>query len=77
MCIARSDFNAGAVGAWVDIRFTFLVKTNHLFRFLFIYYNMYVDFLPPPNKMGIKSLKTLTKPTKSGKKTLSLHLCLY
>ncbi|XP_050716777.1 protein C-ets-2-like isoform X8 [Eriocheir sinensis] len=26
---------------------------------------MYVDFLPPPNKMGIKSLKTLTKPTKS------------
>ena len=27
---------------------------------------MYVDFLPPPNKMGIKSLKALAKH-KSGK----------
>lgn len=36
---------------------------------------MYVDFLPPPNKMGIKSLKTLTKPTKSGKEEeLSVYL---
>ncbi|KAK8740189.1 hypothetical protein OTU49_003090, partial [Cherax quadricarinatus] len=35
------------------------------FGFIFIFFTMYVDFLPPPNKMGIKSLKTLTKPTKS------------
>lgn len=38
---------------------------------------MYVDFLPPPNKMGIKSLKTLTKPAKSGKNQVHVFSYVY
>ena len=35
---------------------------------------MYVDFLPPPNKMGLKSLKSLThtKPIKPGENMFTI-----